>query len=111
MLARTGLFRWFVDHQRLVHTFVTNLRGPQQSMALLGHTITEVHPVATIAGNVTASFAALSYAGTLGVTIIVDPVAVPDADALREHLQQQLDALGSVADQAEQSPAPFHRHL
>ena len=106
VLARTGLFRWFVDHQRLVQTFVTNLRGPQQPMALLGHTIAEVHPVATIAGNVTASFAALSYAGTLGVTIIVDPVAVPDADALREHLEQQLDELRSAAERAEQRPAP-----
>ena len=105
VLARTGLFRWFVDHQRLVHTFVTNLRGPQQPMALLGHTVTEVHPVATIAGNVTASFAALSYAGTLGVTIIVDPVAVPDADALRARLQQQLDDLCSISDRTGQ-PAP-----
>ena len=102
LLARTGLFTWFVDRQRLVHTFVTNLRGPERPMALLGTTITQVHPVATVAGNVTASFAALSYAGTLGVTIIVDPAAVPDAEALREHLRRQLDDLCSISQRTEQ---------
>ncbi len=29
LLARTGLFQWFVDRQRLIHTFVSNLRGPE----------------------------------------------------------------------------------
>lgn len=106
LLARTGLFGWFVDHQRLVHTFVTNLRGPDEPLTFLGATITEVHPVAMITGNVTVSFAALSYAGTMRVTIIVDPVACPDADALRQHLQSQLDDLCALAERTEPSRGP-----
>ena len=31
-----------------------------------------------VTGNVTISFAALSYAGTLGITLITDPDACPD---------------------------------
>ena len=29
-LSRLGLFRMFIEHQRLVHTFETNLRGPAE---------------------------------------------------------------------------------
>ena len=32
LLAATGLLRWFVNRQRLVHTFATNLRGPAQPL-------------------------------------------------------------------------------
>jgi hypothetical protein len=28
----TGLHRWFFNRQRLVHTFVTNLRGPAEPL-------------------------------------------------------------------------------
>jgi hypothetical protein len=34
------LFRWCVDHQRIVTAFVTNLRGPLERMTFLGATIT-----------------------------------------------------------------------
>ena len=32
LLAPTGLLRWFFNRQRLVHTFVTNLRGPAEPL-------------------------------------------------------------------------------
>ena len=96
LLARLGVFGWFVDHQHLVHTFVTNLRGPDRPLGLLGVPIEAVHAVAMITGNVTASFAALSYAGSMGVTIIVDPDTCPDATALRDLLQHHLEEIGSL---------------
>ena len=65
VLARLGMFRWFVDRQRVVTTFVTNLRGPRSQVKFLGATVTDITPVTSITGNVTISFAALSYAGTL----------------------------------------------
>jgi hypothetical protein len=38
LLARTGLLRWFVNRQRLVRTFATNLRGPGRGpLAAAGH--------------------------------------------------------------------------
>ena len=37
-LSRLGMFRLFVEHQRLVHTFETNLRGPAEPVLLGGTT-------------------------------------------------------------------------
>jgi diacylglycerol O-acyltransferase len=93
LLARLGIFRWFIDRQRLVHTFVTNLRGPEAQLSFLGLPIVDILVVALITGNVTVSFAVLSYAGTLGITVIADPDRCPDLDALRDALQHELDQL------------------
>ena len=38
---RLGILKPFVDHQRLVHTFATNLRGPEQPISFLGAPIDE----------------------------------------------------------------------
>jgi diacylglycerol O-acyltransferase / wax synthase len=91
LLARLGLFHWFIDRQRFVNTFVTNLRGPSDRLAFLGAPITDVLPVAIVTGNVTVSFAVLSYAGTLGVTIIADSGACPDLPVLAVALRSRLD--------------------
>ncbi len=93
ILARLGVFGWFVDHQRLVTTFVTTVRGPLSRESLCNVTISEMIAVSPISGNVTVAFAALSYAGTLTVTVIVDPERCPEADLLTAGLQDQLDAL------------------
>ena len=63
VLARAGVFGWFVDRQRLINTFLSNLRGPEQRLSFLGAPVVEVIPVGAISGNVTVAFAALSYAG------------------------------------------------
>jgi WS/DGAT/MGAT family acyltransferase len=93
LLARVGVFRWFINRQRLVHTFVTNLRGPDVRLSFLDATIDDVIAIAVVTGNVTVSFAVLSYAGTIDITVIADPDACPDLDALRDALQHQLDEL------------------
>ena len=93
MLAKLHILRWFIQRQRLVNTFVTNLRGPTERLSFLGAPITDVIALTAIAGNVTIAFAALSYAGTLSVTVIVDPVHCPELPALTAALQRELDAL------------------
>lgn len=92
-LAWLGVFHWFVDHQRLVTTFVTNLRGPEARLSLLGAAITDVIAVAHVTGNVTVAFAVLSYAGALTVTVIADPDACPDLPVVVRALQHELDIL------------------
>jgi WS/DGAT/MGAT family acyltransferase len=77
-LAAVGAFGPLVNRQHLVNTFLTNLRGPDQPLPLLGTTIRSITPITTTAGNVTTAFAALSYAGTLTVSIISDPDRVPE---------------------------------
>jgi diacylglycerol O-acyltransferase len=43
------------------------------------------------------SFLALSYAGTLTVTVIADPEALPESTAVAARLQAELDAVVSAA--------------
>jgi diacylglycerol O-acyltransferase len=95
-LARVGLFGWFINHQRQVNTFLTNLRGPEQRLSFLGTPISDIHPVTVVPGNVSVAFAALSYAGTLTVTIIADPDLCPDLPALTRHLRGELATLVSA---------------
>jgi diacylglycerol O-acyltransferase / wax synthase len=87
LLSRFGLFRAFVEHQRLVHTFETNLRGPAVAMSLGGHRIRAVIPMVVNPGNVGVSFVVLSYAGVLGVTLVADPRIVPEQDAIADSFQ------------------------
>ncbi len=97
LLARLRLFGWFIGRQRMVHTFVTNLRGPAESMALAGVPITEVMAVAVVPGNVTVSFAVLSYAGRMGVTIVADPDGCPDLELLEAAVERRLAELTGLA--------------
>jgi diacylglycerol O-acyltransferase / wax synthase len=92
-LGRIGLLQWAVNHQRAVNTFVTDLRGPTRRLAVLGSEITDVIVVPATEGNVTVSFAALSYAGSLNVTVLVDPDRWPDLTTLTGDLRAELDAL------------------
>ena len=93
LLAAAGLFRWFVDRQRLVNSFLTNLPGPTDPLAFAGVSVQRVYPITITAGNVGVAFAALSYAGTLTVTVIVDPDVVPGLDALAAALEAALHAV------------------
>jgi WS/DGAT/MGAT family acyltransferase len=93
LLARLGLFAWFVDHQRLVDTFETNLRGPEERLNIGGHPVLAVIPMAVNPGNVGVSFDVLSYAGTLGITVVADPDVVPDLDLLTRFLSETLGRL------------------
>jgi diacylglycerol O-acyltransferase len=106
-MAALGVYDWYMRRQRFLHTVVTNLPGPARSMTFCGATITDVVPLAVGGGgNVTVTFAALSYAGTLAVTMTADPDAMPDLLDTRAALQAELDALTD----AESSPsASRHR--
>jgi hypothetical protein len=99
VVAAAGGARWYLSHQRRFHTLVSNVPGPDRPLALAGRAVESVAPVAAgEAGNVTVSFDALSYAGTLTVTVTVvaDADRVPDLPVLTAALRQQLDALVGV---------------
>jgi diacylglycerol O-acyltransferase / wax synthase len=93
LIAAAGLLPWLLDHQRLVTTFVTNLRGPEQPVTLLGAAVEHVVPVTTTTGNVPVVFGALSYAGVLTLAVVADPDACPELDDLAADLRAELDAL------------------
>jgi hypothetical protein len=90
LLAPTGLLRWFINRQRLIHTFATNLRGPAEPLTFAGAPVRAVIPIPNTTGNVTVTFAALSYAGTLRITVLSDPSRVPDVTVLTAALRRDL---------------------
>lgn len=96
-LAALGAYDWYMRRQRFLHTVVTNLRGPAQFLTFCGAPITEILPLAVGGGgNVAVTFAALSYAGTLTVTLTADPDAMPDLDRTTSALQAELDTLAAA---------------
>jgi diacylglycerol O-acyltransferase len=92
-MVKLGAFQWFIDHQRLVNTVVTNVHGPESHLTFLGSRIGEIVPLSLTMGNITVAFAAMSYAGTLVITVVADPDHCSDLALLVEELQGALDAL------------------
>jgi WS/DGAT/MGAT family acyltransferase len=97
VLAATGAIRWYVNRQRLVNVFLTDIPGPPSRLRLNGTEITHVVPLMASVGNVSVAFAALSYAGSLTITVIVDPDLVPDLTILTTALERQLQTLARPA--------------
>lgn len=97
VLAHLGVLRWFMNHQRLVNTFVTNMPGPPGQVTFMGAPVTSIIPLSGTTGNAGVAFAALSYAGTLTLTAMADPDALPELDELIELVKSELDALVSPA--------------
>jgi len=105
VLAAFGFFRWYMVRQRRLHTLVSNVRGPDRPLSVTGAHIESIIPVsAGEAGNITASFVLLSYAGTLTITVVADRYQVPDLPALAAALQDELDALVLAPAQPRESP-------
>lgn len=94
LAAAVGLFRPMINRQRMVNTFLTNLSGPPRPLTLCGIPISRIVPLTVTAGNVSVAFAALSYAGALGVTVIRDPDLTPDSAVLIDAFGTELDGLG-----------------
>jgi diacylglycerol O-acyltransferase len=93
LLAAAGLYRRFIDRQRLTHTFVSNLIGPQSQLSFVGCQIASIIPLSAASGNVTVSFAVLSYADSLTITLIADPDSCPDLSKMRDALHEELRVL------------------
>ena len=99
LLGALGLLRRYMTHQRRIHALVSNVPGPARPITIAGAPVRGIVPLAVgNAGNLSVSFLALSYAGTLTVTTTADPEAVPDLPVLAAALQEQLDALAGVSD-------------
>jgi len=81
-MAATGLAVPFARRQRMINLFVTNVPGPRDPLYLLGARIERVMPLTGLAGNVTLSFAALSYLDQLEVVVDADAATCADVDVL-----------------------------
>lgn len=92
-LAASGAYRWYMNHQRRLHTLVTNVHGPKEAICLDGVTVTSATPISVgDNGNVTAHFTVMSYAGIIAITVVVDPDRFQDLDVLTDALRDQIRA-------------------
>ncbi|GII05452.1 putative diacyglycerol O-acyltransferase [Planobispora takensis] len=95
LAARFGLHRRWMTRQRFMHTLVSNVPGPDRTMALGGSAVRQVIPLPVSEnGNMPVTFAVLSYAGTVVISTVFDPATLPDAPVLAAALREELAALG-----------------
>jgi WS/DGAT/MGAT family acyltransferase len=92
-LAALRLEQYFINRQRLVHTFETNLRGPAEQLRIAGTPLIRILPIAVNPGNVGVSFDVLSYAGELTICVVADPIVVPEVQRVAELLGSHLAGL------------------
>lgn len=111
LLGSLKLFRPMIDRQRLVNSFLTNMPGPGQTMHLAGAPIRRIAPVTIATGNVSVAFAALSYAGSLAISVIVDPDLVPELDDVAQALRRELGGLAQGSSPATATPPGRPRPL
>jgi diacylglycerol O-acyltransferase len=105
--AALGLYRRWLPRQRMIHTLVSDVPGPPGLVSVAGAPVATLIPLSVgDGGNVTVSFVALSYAGTLTVTAVADPDRVPDLPVLARALQAALDELCAAAPRAPGSAVP-----
>jgi hypothetical protein len=92
-MAVSGLTRFFIRRQHLVNVLETNLSGPPFPLFIAGARLRDAYAITPVAGNVTASFAALSYNGRLDLSVHVDADAWPDLDILMHAMSAEWRAL------------------
>ena len=92
VLAAFGGYHWYMNHQHRLHTLVSHVRGPEESISFAGCPIGRAVPIGVAeGGNLTVYFEALTYNGNLTITAIVDPDHFPDLEILAEGLRTELD--------------------
>ena len=97
LFAKTGLTRLYIRRQHLMNVLTTNLPGPPLPLYFAGARMTHAVAIPPIAGNVTVSFAALSYAGRLTLSVIADAASWPDLDVLVAGLRASWAELEATA--------------
>ena len=95
---------------RLFNLIVTNVPGPQFPLYLLGRELEELIPVAFLPENHALAIAIMSYNGTVDFGLLADYDAMADVDfvalAIRESLEELLEAARTAAPEPVDAPAP-----
>jgi WS/DGAT/MGAT family acyltransferase len=89
-----------IHHQPIVNLVVTNVRGPDVPLYVLGARMEEAIPLVPLGGNLSVGVAALSYDGHLTLGILADPVACPDLTRLAEAVARTFTALLADPDRS-----------
>ena len=106
VLAETGIARAFTRGQHMLNVLTTNLPGPPVPLYMAGARAESPIAMAPIAGNVTLSFAALSYCDELCFSVVADATSWPDLATITEGMAsgwRELQTLASASNAAVKS--------
>ena len=78
-----------------MNVVVTNVRGPQQPLELLGAELTEIVPIVPLGGNLTMGVAVFSYRGRLVIGLHADADALPDLDVVVSGIERTFAELAA----------------
>jgi WS/DGAT/MGAT family acyltransferase len=78
VMARTGLARRLSRTQKIINLVESNVAGPPAPVRMLGAPVLDLIPIGGIAGNLTITFLAISYAGRLVISALADRDRFPD---------------------------------
>ena len=82
---------------RLFNLIVTNIPGPQFPLYVLGREMLEAYPVAFLPENHALDIAIMSYNGQMNFGLLGDFDALPDIDAIGDHIAEELAGLVAMA--------------
>ncbi len=85
---------------RLFNLIVTNVPGPQFPLYVLGREMLHAYPIAFLPENHALAVAIMSYNGEMNFGLLGDFDALPDIDAIGEHIALELSALLALAREA-----------
>lgn len=86
--ARSEVAQRYFRRQRMATVFETNVPGPPAPLYFLGAHILDLVAIGGGAyGNVTLTFAALSYTGRLNITVCADAASNPDLPVLKSAIE------------------------
>ncbi len=85
---------------RLFNLIVTNVPGPQFPLYVLGRKMQHAYPVAFLPENHALAVAIMSYNSEMNFGLLGDFDALPDIDAIGEHISLELSTLLALAGEA-----------
>ena len=91
---------------RMYNLLTTNVPGPQFPLYLLGREMLELVPIAFLAPDQRLAVAAMSYNGSMALSLIGDYDGMPDLEALAELVIDEVAALRAAAKPARMAAAP-----
>ncbi|MFY0566496.1 wax ester/triacylglycerol synthase family O-acyltransferase [Archangium lansingense] len=87
-VSMSGLFRLLARRQHTMNLFESDLEGPPVPLFMFGARILEVVIANNLGGTVGLSFAILSYAGQLNLSVCADAERFPDLEALAAGMER-----------------------